>query len=326
MKNFLLPLFSALLCFAASADIIWPTPLEDFAMGRPSESFLQPTVSGNPISGGFGDVRNGGYRFHEAIDIRPAKRDRKGEALDDIYAAMNGVVACVNRLAGNSGYGRYVVLIHPDEDVAVYTLYAHMAEVDSSVAVGKRVRAGARLGKMGRSASYPIAKPQAHLHFEIGLASSMHFDKWYYGSKKFRDKNRFGNYNGINLTGFDPLDFFKAARAGRVSSMAAYIKSLPTAFVARVHTSAVPDFAKMYPNLVEGAQSGDAWDIHFTWYGLPQRLVRVRTGDAKAAQTVEIISYNQAEISRKCRVMVARRGGKIYATNSLLDTVKKLFP
>ena len=213
MRSFWASLFAVLLACRSFADIVWPMPSKGFALSQPPETFLQPTAGGKPLSGAFGDVRNNGYRFHEGIDIRPERRDRRGEALDDIYAAMDGVVSCVNRLPGNSGYGRYVVLTHTDEVVAVYTLYAHMSEIDASLRRGDRVSAGARLGRMGRSAQYAIGKAQSHLHFEIGLASSMNFDKWYYASKKFKTKNRFGNYNGINLTGFDPLAFFYAARA-----------------------------------------------------------------------------------------------------------------
>ena len=76
----------------AIADVVWPTPLKDFEMGRPPETFLQPTVSGKPESGAFGDVRSNGYKFHEGIDVRPEKRDRKREPVDDIYAAFDGVV------------------------------------------------------------------------------------------------------------------------------------------------------------------------------------------------------------------------------------------
>lgn len=328
MKAFFAALLLCVSGAACFADIVWPTPLDDFALGRPPENFLQPTVSGNPLSGAFGDVRSNGYRFHEGIDIRPAKRDRRMEAVDDIYAAMDGVVRCVNKVAGNSGYGRYIVMTHDAEDVEVYTLYAHLAEIDPAAVVGKRLKAGARLGKMGRSASYAIRREQAHLHFEIGLLSSLNFDKWYYGSKKFKDKNKFGNFNGINLTGFDPLAFMYAARAGKVQSMAGYIQSLPTAFVVRVYTGATPDFVKMYPNLVDNNGSDCGWDIHFTWYGLPQKFERIKKPDLskKGTQQMEVIYYNPLEIKRKCRVMVALRNEKIFITNSLVDTVRKLFP
>ena len=313
--------------FSLLADVVWPTPLKDFEMGRPPEAFLQPTVSGKARSGAFGDVRSNGYKFHEGIDIRPERRDRKREPLDDIYASFDGVVRCVNKVSGNSGYGKYVVLTHSGEDVEVYSLYAHLSEIDSSIKVGKPVKAGDRLGKMGRSASYAIGKDQAHLHFEIGLMSSQNFNKWYYGSKKFKDKNRFGNFNGINLTGFDPLDFFYAARAGRVQSMASYIQSLPTAFVARVYTKAIPDFVKMYPNLVDNKGSDCGWDIHFTWYGLPQKFERIKNPKDKVnSNTIEIIKYNPEEIKRKCRKMIVERRGKIFITNTFIATIKKLFP
>ena len=86
-KKFLLSILTAAALATANADIRWPTPSKDFAQGKPPAEFLQPTVSGNPASGGFGDVRNNGYRFHEAIDIKPTKRNRRGEPLDDINAA-----------------------------------------------------------------------------------------------------------------------------------------------------------------------------------------------------------------------------------------------
>ena len=325
--RFLLFIVVFLSSVIAYGDFCWPTPLKDFELGRAPENFLQPTVSGTPTSGAFGDVRNNGYKFHEGIDIRPEKRDKRFEALDDIYAAADGVVVCVNKVSGNSGYGRYVVMTHPNEDVEVYTLYAHLAEIDKNVADGKRLKAGARLGKMGRSASYAIRKEQTHLHFEIGLMASKNFNKWYYGSKKFKEKNYFGNYNGMNLTGFDPLDFFYAARAGKITSMADYIQSLPTAFVVRVYTKSIPDFVKMYPNLVDNNGSDTGWDIHFTWYGLPQKFERIKNPDSKKTMgTIEIVKYNPSEIKRKARVMLKQSRGKIFITNNLVETIKKIFP
>ena len=170
------------------ANLVWPTESKDFALGKSPETFLQPTVSGNPMSGAFGDVRNNGTRFHEGIDIKPVRRDRKGEPLDDVYCAMDGKVRMINKIAGNSGYGRYVVVSHENFDVEVYTLYAHLAEIDSGIAIGSNIKAGARIGKMGRSASYSIARAQAHLHFEIGLRLSDSFNSWY-KTKRYKQKN-----------------------------------------------------------------------------------------------------------------------------------------
>lgn len=319
---------------AFAAGVVWPTESKDFQNGKRPEEFLQPTVSGNPLSGAFGDVRNNGYRFHEGIDIKPVRRNRKSEPLDEIYAAFDGVVRCVNRVAGNSGYGRYVVITHPQLDVEVYTLYAHMSAVDDGIVKGKRVRAGDRLGIMGRSASYAIAKPQAHLHFEIGLMYSGGFDRWYKNSRRFKQKNFFGNYNGMNLEGFDPLEFMYAARTGRVKSgMADYIKNMPTAYVARVYTSNTPDFARMYPALADGRQKAGktaGWDIHFTWFGLPQKVERLVQSEVRAGAengSVEVVRHDPKELTHKCRrAVILDSAGNVKATNELKDLIQKMFP
>ena len=76
------------LAAAARADLVWPTESKAFGNGAPYEEFIQPTASGRPESGLFVDTRNNGYRFHEGIDIKPVRRDRKGEALDGVFAAL----------------------------------------------------------------------------------------------------------------------------------------------------------------------------------------------------------------------------------------------
>src|SRR5450432_245601 len=51
-------------------------------------------------------------RFHEGIDIRPLHRDARGEPLDEVRAIADGKVVYVSRAAGDSNYGRYVVVEH----------------------------------------------------------------------------------------------------------------------------------------------------------------------------------------------------------------------
>ncbi|MGE9292054.1 MAG: M23 family metallopeptidase, partial [Puniceicoccales bacterium] len=158
----------------------WPTPDGSYFQTGDIMPLLQPTASGRPESGLYGCVRNGGTRFHEGVDLKPIGKDRNGNATDPIYAVMAGRVAYVNRVAGNSSYGRYVVIEHMDLDVAVYTLYAHMADVDSDIQPGIRVEAGQRLGRMGHSAGgYSIPRSRSHLHFEIGLRDSNRFQDFY---------------------------------------------------------------------------------------------------------------------------------------------------
>ena len=327
--------FSAVLAFLIAsfssvfADIVWPTSSKAFAQGKPYTEFIQPTVSGKAHSGLFGDVRNNGYKFHEGIDIMPTSRDRRGEPLDDVYAVMDGSIVLINRIAGNSGYGRYVVMVHNDCDVPVYSLYAHLAEIDPEIAVGSKVKAKKRLGKMGRSASYSIARAQAHLHFEMGLMLSNNFDKWYRESKRFRQKNFFGNYNGMNLVGFDSLDFFEKARNEEIDDgFKGYLQSLPVALIVRVYTKRTPDFVKKYPMLVDNAGKDCGWDIHLTWHGLPVKFERIKNPRIGARELdVEIYKYNPNEIKRKCRRMVEfDKKGQIKMRDSLKDLIKLIFP
>ncbi|MFA5258425.1 MAG: M23 family metallopeptidase, partial [Opitutales bacterium] len=267
--------------------LVWPTPNPAFAQGQGIESFIQPTASGEPLSGAFGAVRNNGTRFHEGMDLMPVmKRTRKGEPTDPVYAAMGGVVAHVSTVPGRSSYGRYVVLVHDVDRVQIYTLYAHLASVADGITQGARVDAGTVLGVMGRSAAgYTIPKDRAHVHFEVGLRMGDDFEGWY-ARQKFDTPNYHGNYNGMNLTGFDPLAFFEDYRAGKVSDVGAYILSLPSAYVLRVTTSQVPSFVRLNPGLLSAPvpEEGLAgWDITFTWFGLPKKWTPLLQADLAPA-------------------------------------------
>ena len=85
-----------ILTFSTSAllgmELSWPTEDQSFFKGASTESLIQPAASGTVASGLFGYARNGGKKFHEGIDIKPKKRDRKGEATDKILAAIDGRV------------------------------------------------------------------------------------------------------------------------------------------------------------------------------------------------------------------------------------------
>ena len=161
---------------AERLDIAWPTPNPAFAEGKGIGAFLQPTASGEPESGGFGCVRSAGTQFHEGIDLKPVRRDARGEPADEVYAVMDGVVRYINNRVGESNYGRYLVLEHPGTAPAVYTLYAHLARIAPGIAPGVTVRRGQTIGIMGRSeGGAVIPRDRAHLHFEIGLMVTRDF-------------------------------------------------------------------------------------------------------------------------------------------------------
>ncbi len=125
----------------------FPTEKSDLMSWINGEA-LQPTAAGNPESALYGSVRtrqtSGGFAasFHEGIDIAPASRDRRGRARDRVLAAAPGRVAYLNRYPGNSSYGIYVVLLHPDPIGEIYTLYAHLDSLSPNLKAGGEVAAG----------------------------------------------------------------------------------------------------------------------------------------------------------------------------------------
>lgn len=257
---------------AAPFELVWPTPDRAWADGRPASQWLQHAGSGDPDSGGFGGVRSAGTQFHEGIDIRPVARDRRGEPLDEVFAAMPGVVRHVSASAGDSGYGRYVVLEHPGLAPAVYTLYAHLARIASGLREGMNVSAGQVLGVMGHSSGgYMIPVSRSHLHFEIGVMLTRDFQSWY-NRRKFGSRNEHGVWNGMNLMGIDPLAFFNVWRAGRMTSLQEHFAGMETVVRLRIATIKTPDFVTRYPALLTrplpvGPVAG--WEIRFNWTGVP---------------------------------------------------------
>ena len=301
--------------FAQRIEFSWPTPHPGWAEGKAPASFLQHAGSGDPQSGAFGGVRSGGSQFHEGIDITPLARDRRGEPVDDIFAAMVGVVRHINSSAGDSGYGRYIVLEHPDMAPGVYTLYAHLARIAPGLRVGERVARGQVIGTMGHSSGgYSIPKERSHLHFEIGLMMTRDFQSWY-GRRKFGSPNEQGLWNGMNLMGIDPLDFLGALRAGRVATFHDYFSRLEPVVTLRIATLRTPDFVQRYPALLTkemplGPVAG--WEIKFSWTGLPfawtplsaQEVVGLPRDQAR------ILAVN-AEVERRQRsksLAVSQRG------------------
>ncbi len=272
-----LALFLFLPVGVLATELVWPTSSAR-PDGKALEEFIQPTISGRLESGLFGMTRNDGTRFHEGIDIQPGWVDAQGEPVDTIRAAMAGRVAYVER--GVRGpYGRYVVLEHPEAELPVYTLYAHLATIDASLVIGKVISAGHPLGRMGHTAAGtdPITVDRSHLHFEMGVRLSDRFDAWYGRQSEFRnDPNAHGNYNGLNLAGFDPLPVLLRPRA----DLATVVNSLPNALIVTARANGTPDFVRRHPQLARGEMRGTAgWRIEFTWHGLPRRWTALNAGD-----------------------------------------------
>ena len=280
LRNSLALLFLCLTALPLGAtDIVWPTTM-DRASIRTPQDYLQPTVSGKMESALFGMVREDGKRFHEGIDIRPAKTNADGEALDLVLAAMDGQVAYLNANV-NGPYGRYVVLHHAAAEIPVYTLYAHLAKIEPSLKTAQPVRRGTVIGLMGRTSAgaSPITKDRSHLHFEVGLMLSRGFNRWYAAQpENKRSPNLHGLYNGQNLIGMDPMLILGQPKV----DILAALRSQPTALTVGLRTNKMPDFVQNYPALMRGDASHVAgWYVEFSWQGMPVRWTAL---DAKSPQ------------------------------------------
>ncbi len=312
-------------------ELAWPTPNTAYMEGKPREAYLQPTASGEVESGGFGCVRSGGSQFHEGVDLKPVIRDKRGEPTDEVFASMAGVVRHVNPRAGESSYGRYVVIEHTDLKPAVYTLYAHLSAVAPGLKAGDPVTRGQVIATMGRSSGgYVIPKDRAHLHYEIGLMATRQFQSWYEW-KKFGSPNEQGLYNGMNLMGVDALDFFNQFRARRVNNFAEYFAQLPAVARLRIATSQVPDFVQRYPDLLTGEipLAGVAgWEVKVNATGLPFAWTPLKATDVMGFRANEVrLSDVDADALKhfRCKSIAVLRRGEYQPGRDLETMLQQVF-
>lgn len=289
---------------ASALELALPTPNKRLIEGGPAYYMHVHRdfqgVRSTPWEGGqFGFVRTPVmvgdqvvYRkFHEGIDIRPVRRTADGEPLDPIFAISDGVVRYVSTAAGQSNYGRYIVIEHVWDGSPIYSLYAHLSEV--GVQVGDRVRKGDRIARMGHTGS-GIDKSRAHLHLEIALLYSSHFDEWhqhYFAGQP----NHHGLYNGLNLFAVNPAALYKAAQANPNLSFADFVRSQSGFFKVRLPASRNLEVVKRYPWLVEQSSVAGwprSWELEFTAYGT---VVAARPSTA-AADAPRLISVKSSPI------------------------------
>lgn len=238
---------------SALASLRLPTPRTDLFDGAVTNAFVatNETIPETALHGSARTGTDGRARFHKGIDIAPVQsRTRAGEATDPVFAVADGTVLYANRVAGNSSYGAYVVLLHGDPVGEVYTLYAHLASLESSVRKGASVRKGDTLGVMGRSANSPIPKVRAHLHFEVGLLFNRRFELW---ERETKQTPLRGNGHGWNLLPADAYDVLRAAQQRTGSfSMLSYLRGLRPACVLALHVNRLPDYFALHTPLWRG--------------------------------------------------------------------------
>lgn len=294
---------------------IFPTSQTGYLENSSSPVYM-PTGSGRPESAHYGSVRTsqqGKYilpSFHEGIDIAPVARDRNQQPVDQIMAAADGRVLYVNRIAGNSNYGRYIVLGHDDPVGEIYTLYAHLGETESRLKPGVNVKQGDVIGRMGNSSSTGLPLVRAHLHFEVGMINNLLFHGWY---KRQKLKPDHGNFHGHNLTGIQPLDVFRWQERHGPFNMKAYLTELTPAFTVVVRSSRVPDYFRRYPSLwSDGEITEGAIVLNVSEGGVPQSG-RPATAEEKRRLGIKksiVLAVNEDVLGRNGLRMVTKKQGQ----------------
>lgn len=316
----------------AAPGLIWPTPNDAFMRGLGVEAFVQPTVSGRTESGLFGCVRNGGSKFHEGLDLFPVRRTRDGRSADPAYAVLPGTVVYVNDKAGASNYGRYVVIVHDGEEPAFHTLYAHLATIGAGIRPGAKVDAAAVVGIIGNTPSHIIPVSRSHLHFEMGFKLTDDFQSWY-DRQKFGSPNRHGRWNGMNLVGIDPLEYYTAYRDGEVRDMLDFLRRSPAVAKVRVRSGVTPSFIRNYPAFLTAKPAPGrtiaGWEIVFDRFGIPKAWTPLYAGDLPPgpANEVRLIEVNPRLVREGgCRPVVVRdKEDRAVLASGTLRTVRKIF-
>jgi murein DD-endopeptidase MepM/ murein hydrolase activator NlpD len=298
----------------APLEVCLPTGNDSLFRPGAEEQFFQSTVMGTWESGQYGCVRKGknGPQFHEGVDIKCLQRDRKGEPTDPVYAVADGAVAFLNAKAGQSNYGRYVILRHQWHGIEVFTLYAHLREIVAGLKAGQPVANGQTIGTLGRSANTRegISRDRAHLHFEINFLLNEHFHLWY--PKKDPQAPDFGNFNGQNFLGIDPVAFFRAVRANASFHFHEHLRQIPEAFRVLVPPRPFP-WMKAHPETVQpGGPSPAAFEVAMSYTGLPLQIIPREAGEIEPAtkRLPALRSVNEDELARNnCRYLVRRVKG-----------------
>jgi murein DD-endopeptidase MepM/ murein hydrolase activator NlpD len=246
-----------------------------------------------------------------------------------VQATADGVVAYVNRKAGLSNYGNYLLVRHQIEGLEIYSLYAHLSSVRADLNPGRPVRAGETIATLGRTSNtrQRISKDRAHVHFELDFVVNPRFDQWHV-ERLPGQRNDHGNWNGQNLLGIDPRWVFLAqAQHGTNFSLLRFMQSQVELCRVAVHGTRLPWLNACAPliqrNPVADREGVAGYELTLNFNGVPYRIIPRAASELKGGGKFQLLAVNEAEEARNgCRRLIANRGGRWELTNrgeALLD-------
>ena len=261
----------------------------------------------DPVETGAGVVYT---RFHEGIDIRCLHRDANGEPLDEVRAIGAGKVVYTNLVPAHSNYGNYIVVEHRWDGSPYYSLYAHLSTID--VHAGQAVQRGEHIAGMGYTGA-GLNQARAHVHLELNLILSHHFETWYNQLFK-QEPNRHGIYNGINLDGIDIARLYLELNKNPALTIPEFLEQEKTFYKVTVPRSAYFELTKNYPWMVKGdaTQRTRSWEVCFARSGVP---LRIEPNDKHVSQPeLTYVQPSPLDYSLLTRGEIAGRGKQAHLT------------
>lgn len=334
MRRFLfLAHFAAMVCvMAASAQTPFQFPTANHFLYEPGQElkFFAPTAPDKPwTSGSFGCVRSDGWQMHEGLDILHLHTDKHGEPTDPVMATADGTVMYASTKPALSNYGKYIVIRHMVDGLEIYSLYAHLSEIEPGIAAGKIVKAGEAIAIMGRTSntSERINKERAHCHFELNVFVNEHFSSWY--RKNFPgERNDHGIWNGQNLNGLDPMQILLGERDPHFSLLN-FVRSQTEMCRVLVRATDFP-YLQRYASLVLKNPQADregvaGYEVALNFNGVAFALLPRAASEIKGAGKFQLLSVNEQEYrAHPCRKLVVEHGGHWQLTDRGLRELELL--
>jgi murein DD-endopeptidase MepM/ murein hydrolase activator NlpD len=286
--------------------------------------FFAPTATDKPwTTGSFGCVRTDGRQMHEGLDIRCLQRDRHGEPTDPVMATADGTVVYLSTKPALSNYGKYIVIRHFIDGLEIYSLYAHLSEIQPGLAAGKPVKAGETIATMGRTSNTgeTITKDRAHVHFELNVFVNEGFSNWH-RTVFPNQRNDHGIWNGQNLDGLDGREILLAEHNPVAKfSLLNFLRSQTELCRVLVRATNFP-YLKRYPLLVQtnpvAQKEGVAgYEVALNYNGVAFALMPRAASEIHATGRFQLLSVNEAEEkANPCRHLVVRRDGRWQLTDT----------
>lgn len=133
-----------------------------YAPVRGSGSLSLPGYFMRPVAGGRNSRATAsnprGLHGFNGVDLAVS-------CLTPVYASASGTVIVARNYGWNGGYGKYVVIAHPN---GTQTVYAHLSQI--FVSVGQYVSQGFMIGTVGSTGN----SSGCHVHFEIRGAAQIY--------------------------------------------------------------------------------------------------------------------------------------------------------